>query len=208
LVNQLKRLIERSHLNIAIIIEEVKAVNWDCGMKPPQTLETERLFLRVPVAEDAASIFEQYAQDSEVAKYTGWQPHKSIRETDEFIDRCISVWANASAFPYVLLRKEDARLIGAIEIRIDKYKADLGYVLARSEWGKGYMPEAVRVLTTWALGQQQIYRVWAVCDVENTASARVLEKVGMQREGILKRWFIHPGIAEKPRDCYCYSINK
>jgi [ribosomal protein S5]-alanine N-acetyltransferase len=177
-------------------------------MKPPQTIETKQLSLRQPATEDAVLIFEQYAQDPEVTKYISWQPHKSVRETDEFIDRCISVWANNSAFPYVLICKEDAQLIGMIEIRINKYKADLGYVLARSEWGKGYMPEAMQALTNWALGQDEIYRVWAVCDVENAASARVMEKVGMQREGVLKRWLIHPNISKEPRDCYCYAISK
>jgi [ribosomal protein S5]-alanine N-acetyltransferase len=137
-----------------------------------------------------------------------WQPHKSINETREYINRCRSDWANSSAFPYILIKKEDAQLIGAIEIRIDKYKADLGYVLAKSAWGRGYMPEAMQALTDWALQQDEIYRVWAYCDVENPASARVMEKVGMQKEGILKRWFIHPNISDKPRDCYCYAISK
>lgn len=160
----------------------------ECGnrgnaVKPPRTLETQRLSLRQPVIQDAASIFEQYAQDPKVTKYIGWQPHKSIAVTNEFINRCISVWADDSAFPYVLIRQEDAQLIGMLEIRINNYKADLGYVLAKSEWGKGYMPEAVQTLTNWALAQDEIYRVWAFCDVENLASARVMEKVGMQREG-------------------------
>jgi RimJ/RimL family protein N-acetyltransferase len=107
-----------------------------------------------------------------------------------------------------LIGKEETRLLGAAEIRIDRFKVDLGYVLARSEWGKGYMPEAAQALISWALGQEEIYRVWAVCDVENRASARVMEKVGMQREGILKRWVIHPNISTEPRDCYCYAIYK
>ncbi|ABA20863.1 GCN5-related N-acetyltransferase [Trichormus variabilis ATCC 29413] len=177
-------------------------------MKPPQTLATQRLSLRQPVAEDAALIFTQYAQDPEVAKYTSWQTHKSIKETDEFINRCTSVWANVSAFPYVLIRKEDAQLIGMVEIRINQFKAELGYVLTKSEWGKGYMPEAVQALTDWALGQNEIYRVWAVCDVENQASKRVMEKVGMHREGVLERWFIHPNMSQEPRDCYCYAVTK
>ena len=102
-------------------------------MKPPPTLETQRLSLRQPVIENAVSIFEQYAQDPEVTKYLGWQPHKSITVTHEFINRCISVWADDSAFPYVLIRQDDAQLIGMVEIRINHYKADLGYVLAKSE---------------------------------------------------------------------------
>jgi [ribosomal protein S5]-alanine N-acetyltransferase len=177
-------------------------------MKSPQTLETERLLLRQPTNKDIVAIFEQYARDLEVTKYLSWQPHKSIKETENYINRCILVWANNSAFPYVLVQKENARLIGMIEIRIDKHKADFGYVLAKPEWGKGFMSEAMQVLTDWALRQDKIYRVWAVCDVENIASARVMEKVGMQREGLLKRWLIHPNVSKEPRDCYCYAKSK
>lgn len=177
-------------------------------MQPPLTFETERLFLRQPITGDATSIFEQYAKDPEVTKYLSWQPHKSLAQTDEYIRRCLSVWNSQSAFPYVLITKQDVRLIGAIEIRIERHKADLGYVLTKSEWGKGYMPEAVKLLINWALRQNNIYRVWAVCDFENNSSARVMEKVGMQQEGVLKRWLIHPNIDPQSRDCLCYSVYK
>jgi hypothetical protein len=53
-----------------------------------------------------------------------------------------------------------------------------------------------------------IFRVWALCDVDNLASARVMEKVGMQREGILRRWILHPNLSDEPRDVYCYSVVK
>lgn len=177
-------------------------------LRPPKIIETERLSLRPAVVEDAASIFEQYARDPDVTKYLIWKPHQSIQDTHEYIDRCISVWAEDVAFPYMLIRKEDARLIGAIEIQIDEHKAELGYVLAKSEWRKGYMSEATQALVDWALGQDDIYRVWAFCDVDNYGSARVLEKVGMQREGILRRWAIHPNVSKMPRDCYCYAAHK
>jgi RimJ/RimL family protein N-acetyltransferase len=85
---------------------------------------------------------------------------------------------------------------------------DLGYVLERASWGKGYMTEAVRFLVDWAVSQPSIYRVWATCDVTNLASAHVLEKVGMQREGVLRRWIMHPNLSEEPRDCYCYALVK
>lgn len=68
--------------------------------------------------------------------------------------------------------------MGMIEARMDGHRVELGYVLARAFWGNGYMPEAAEAIVTWALNQPEIYRVWAVCNTENTASARVLEKVG------------------------------
>ncbi len=158
--------------------------------------------------EDAAPIFEQYAQDIEVTRYLVWRPHQAIEETHAFLRWCISAWENGSAFPWVLTRREDDHLVGMVEIRIDRYKVELGYLLARPHWGRGYMAEAVQAIIDWALKQNGIYRVWAVCDVENSASARILEKVGMQREGVLRRWSIHPNLSEEPRDCYCYAIVK
>lgn len=95
-----------------------------------------------------------------------------------------------------------------LEIRIDGHKMDLGYALAKRSWGQGYASEAVQAVVDWAFRQGEIFRVWAVCYVENAASARVLEKVGMQREGRLRRWNMHPNVGDEPGDCYCYSIVK
>lgn len=157
---------------------------------------------------DATSIFEQYAQDPDVTRYLIWRPHKRIEETRDFLRRCISFWKSGVAFPWVLIQKKDNRLVGMVEIRVDGHRVELGYVLARPYWGNGYMAEAVRAIIDWVLSRDELYRVWAVCDVENRASARVLEKVGMQREGLLRRWGIHPCRGDEPRDCYCYAITK
>ena len=70
------------------------------------------------------------------------------------------------------------------------------------------MTEALTSVVTWALAQPEIFRVWATCDVDNVASARLLERVGMEREGVLRRWLVHPNLGETPRDALCYSIVK
>jgi ribosomal-protein-alanine N-acetyltransferase len=177
----------------------------DCRMRPPEILETRRLRLRLPLMADAQAIFEEYAQDPAVTKYLTWRPHKEIGETYDYLRRCLAGWDSASAFTWVLTRKEDGELLGMVEIRIGEYKADLGYVLARSHWGHGFMPEAVGALVDLAMSSDGIFRVWAVCDIDNAASARVLEKVGMQKEGLLRRWIIHPSVSDEPSDCFCYS---
>ena len=98
--------------------------------------------------------------------------------------------------------------VGLIEIRVHTSAVDLGYALSQRWWRQGLMSEALRSVLQWALAQPEIYRVWATCDIENVASARVLERVGMEREGVLRRWLIHPNLADAPRDCLCYSIVK
>jgi RimJ/RimL family protein N-acetyltransferase len=67
------------------------------------------------------------------------------------------------------------------------------------------MTEAVRAVADWWLEQPAIYRVWAVCDVENRASARVLERAGFELEGTLRRWMIHPNVSDEPRDALCWA---
>ena len=177
-------------------------------MKPPEMFETTRLILRLPTMDDAEQIFEKYAQDTDVSKYLFWRPHENIETTKQFLSRCIQCWKGGTAFPWVITRKEDNTMLGMIEMRIDGFRADFGYGIARQYWGNGYTTEAVKVVIHWALEQTSIYRVWAICDIENRASARVLEKAGLQKEGVLRRYTIHPNISSEPRDCYCYSIVK
>ena len=177
-------------------------------MKPPEILETSRLLLRLPTMDDAEPIFQKYAHDPEVTKYLVWRPHENVDTTTAFIRRCLQCWKDETAFPWNITRKADHALLGMIEIRIDRFRVDFGYAIAKPYWGNGYTTEAAKVIIQWALEQECIYRVWAICDVENLASARVMEKAGMQKEGILRRFAIHPNISAEPRDCYCYAIVK
>src|SRR5262245_52227954 len=113
-------------------------------MRPPEIIETPRLALRQPMMTDAEAIFTGYAQDAEVAKYLIWHPHKDLDETLGFVKRCVLAWKDGSAYPWVITQKEDGRLIGMIEGRVRGFSMDIGYVLARTYWGRGYMPEAAR----------------------------------------------------------------
>jgi len=177
--------------------------------RPPEKIETKRLLLRKPMMEDAAPIFKLYAQDQKVTRYLSFKPHQSIDDTKAFLKRCLNSWNNNTSFPWTIVRMKDKQLIGMIEIAsIDQTGINLGYVLAQAYWGNGYMSEALRKIIVWALHQNDIYRVWAICDTENIASTRVMEKAGMQKEGILRRWTILPNMGDEPRDCYCYSIVK
>jgi RimJ/RimL family protein N-acetyltransferase len=70
------------------------------------------------------------------------------------------------------------------------------------------MPEAIAAVVKIALGHPAIYRMEATCDVENKASARALEKSGFFREGLLRRYIIHPNISSEPRDSVLYALTK
>ena len=85
------------------------------------------------------------------------------------------------------------------------HRVSYGYVLRASAWGKGCASEVMSWLVDHALAHPGIHRAEAFCDVENSASARVMEKAGMVREGILRRFFRHPNISDAPRDRFIYS---
>ena len=175
-------------------------------MKPPEMFKTERLVLRKPRLEDAPDIFQGYATDPDVTRYLAWKPNHVVEETRQFLERCLAGWNQEKFFTWAITFPREDRCFGMVEIRLDRFMAEVGYVLAKSWWGKGIITEAVRPVVDWALFQPEIFRVWAVCDLENPASARVMEKLGMQKEGILRRWNLHPNRSDEPRDCLCYSI--
>jgi ribosomal-protein-alanine N-acetyltransferase len=115
-------------------------------------------------------------------------------------------WAEKSNFVFVILDLTDSRTFGTISLRsVQKRETQFGYVLARSQWGNGYVSEALTCLVDWSLRQPGILRASAFCDVENIASARVMEKAGMILEGTLKRHLIHPNISPDPQDCFSYA---
>jgi ribosomal-protein-alanine N-acetyltransferase len=175
---------------------------------PPETIETKRFRLRKPTLQDAEDIFQKYAQDPEVTKYLTWRPNRNVQETRNFLGECLRGWGEGKSFHWVIEKKTSHELLGMITARVDDHGWELGYVLARPYWGNGYMTEVVKKLVECGLKQEAVFRVWSVCDLDNLASARVMEKAGMKREGILRRWSMHPTISDEPRDSYCYSITR
>jgi [ribosomal protein S5]-alanine N-acetyltransferase len=172
----------------------------------PESFETARLILRPIARGDALAIFAGYAQDPEVVRYLTWRPHRTLAETESYIGRCLAASPSRSR-TYALIGRTDGRLRGAFELRRpEPHRLDCGYVLARAQWGRGLMTEALSDVALWAMRQESIWRIGAVCDVENPASARVMEKAGLEREGILRRWLVHPTLGPEPRDCFSYAL--
>ncbi len=175
-------------------------------MRPPEQIETARLILRKPRMSDAPAVFEGWAKHPEVTRFLTWRPHKNVLETEALLKRSVDAWDEGANFRYLMEIKESGLLAGMLELRMETAKISFGYTGAYAQWGKGYMTEAVRAAIEWAFQQPNIYRVYATTDVENAPSRRVMEKAGMQREGILRKDSTHPNISPEPRDCYIYAI--
>jgi RimJ/RimL family protein N-acetyltransferase len=177
-------------------------------MKPPEKLETERLILRKPRMNDAVAIFAGWVQDPEVTYFLTWRPHQNIGQTESMLKNAIRVWDEEIRFPYVITLKESSQVVGMIDPRVEDSKVGIGYVLNKTYQRNGYMTEATHAMIDWAFQQSSIYRVYATTDVENIASQRVLEKAGMTREGLLRKYIVHPNMGNEPRDSYMYAIVK
>jgi len=180
----------------------------------PEVVETARLRLRPPRLEDAEAMFTTWARDPEVARYLTWRPHASIEDTRAFLRS--AQWAEQEGHrPWIIERRDDGRVLGMIGLTLEAknaiggalapHRASVGYGLGRAYWGQGIMTEALREVIAVTLAVPSMYRVYAYCDVENLASARVMEKAGMSFEGVLRRWGVHPNRSSEPRDCRCYA---
>lgn len=174
-------------------------------LTPSPLIHTERLVLRRPRVDDAQALFEGYASRPEIVRYLTWPPHGSVEDTRQFLSWVGAAWDRGDEFSYVICPSQEGAPIGMIGIHPAGTRVNFGYVIGPEHWGKGYTAEALSVLVEWSLAQEAIWRAGAYCDIENPASARVMEKAGMAFEGILRRWSVHPNVGPEPRDCLSYA---
>ena len=172
----------------------------------PATIETARLLLRPPTLADAQAVFDRWGSDPVIARYLTWVPAGEVAETATFLQTVVDAWQGNTRRVWHLTLHSDPTPIGALDARLDGHGVELGYVLGRAWWGQRLMPEAAAALVPLLLALPQVHRVSAYCDVENVASARVMERIGMQREGLLRRFAVHPNLGPEPRDCYLYAM--
>jgi RimJ/RimL family protein N-acetyltransferase len=171
----------------------------------PNELLTERLRLRPPAEADAELIFSRYARDPLVSRYMSWVPHRSIADTREYLCRIAGENELGASAGYLMFCRDGGELLGSVGGRIQAPIITFGYCLARDSWGRGIATEAAQAFVTEALAQPNVWRVQAFCDVENQASARVLEKAGLALEGTLRRYMVLPNLGDEPRDMLCFA---
>lgn len=98
------------------------------------------------------------------------------------------------------------RVVGGIDLNVDesRHRASIGYSIARRAWGHGLATEAAALVVEHAFTRAPtLVRIYAVCDVENVASWRVMEKIGMRREGVLRS---HGRVRERVYDEAIYGV--
>ena len=169
-------------------------------------IQTERLLLRDFEEHDWQAVH-NYAVDPEVVRYMEWGPNTE-EETRNFIMRKIANQKEKPRSSYslaIILRDKDT-LIGGCKVHtsnIRNREGEIGYCLNRFYWNQGYATETSQALLGFGFKELNLHRIWATCDTENPSSERVLEKIDMKREGLLRKHKFVKGIW---RDSYLYAI--
>lgn len=173
------------------------------------TIETERLILRKFKITDVDDLYE-YASDEEVTKFLSFETYKSRNDGVDYITNvALPKYNEENSYKWAIEYKENGKMIGSIDcstIYLKRKCAELGYVLNRSYWGKGIMPEAAQAVIEY-LFQEGFERIEAVHDVNNPKSGRVMQKVGMTHEGTMRKSRCHTKNGKTTFvDCELYAI--
>jgi RimJ/RimL family protein N-acetyltransferase len=173
---------------------------------PDLTLTTDRLVLREFREDDWVAVHE-YASDPAVVRYMPWGPNAE-EDTRVFIHRALALQSDdpRMGYEFAVTLRTDGRLVGGCGLHamsIENRSSFLGYCLHRGVWGNGYGTEAAAALLAFGFGRLGLHRMSATCDTENAASARVLEKVGMRREGHFRD---DTRVRGRWRDSYLYAV--
>lgn len=153
-------------------------------------LQTSRLIVRELAPSDAPAII-AFANDASVNRHLGFGSIASESGAHEYISKASSAAATKPRLSYKLamtIRPSD-ELTGSCWLDIedpDSKNASIGYFVDKRHWGNGYATEMIKALIQFGFTDLDLHRIHANCDAENPATRRVLEKVGMRQEGLLR----------------------
>lgn len=172
-------------------------------------LDTARLQLRRLRIEDAPAAHQAYG-DAEAMRYWDMLPSPDLEETQRRLQRSLSVDPQWHATWSVWARRggefPDDRVIGMVNYHARQAwncRLTLGWILIPHFQGRGYMQEAVGAVLTHCFTVLDIHRVEAEIEPDNVRSARLAQRLGFQREGILRdRLFV----AGQPRTVQMYGL--
>jgi ribosomal-protein-alanine N-acetyltransferase len=171
-------------------------------------IETERLTVRSFEAEDWTALL-AYMSQSEVVRYLPEEPFAEM-QARQFINKVVEAERDGDDLPekMAVILKSSGSLIGHLvfEVYNRRYRTwEIGWVFHPAYHGQGYATEASEALLSHGFESLNLHRVIATCDPRNSASYRIMEKLGMRREAHFKKdVFLHGQWADE----YFYAILK
>lgn len=153
-------------------------------------IETERLILRKFVVSDAQDMFTNITSDPKVNKFLTWDLHKSVSTTEELLADWSEKYNNYARYCWAIELKEYGEVIGNISAPTIKERTEtveVTYCLGSRWWGSGIVPEALTAVMDFFFHEVGVNRIEAGFDVNNPNSGKVMEKVGMRKEGVHRK---------------------
>ncbi|HAF34868.1 GNAT family N-acetyltransferase [Sphingobacterium sp. UBA7038] len=156
-------------------------------MKDFPQLVTERLILNAIDTTDIPQIVD-YLQDKVYSDFTSNIPYPYRKEDAEYwLKLAEEAFANRKGFTFAI-RNKDKKLIGAIGLQDEgSDKAELGYWIAIPYWNNGYVTEAAKAIIEFGFKELNFNKIFATYFPHNPASGKVMEKIGMKKEALLKQ---------------------
>ncbi len=148
-------------------------------------IKTQRLLLRPFRQGDAEAMFKNWTSDEDVARYCSWDAHKNPEDSQWLLDYYLEKAKDGFEYRWAVTEQGEDEPIGAVDVTeiTDAGKtAELGYVLAKRFWGRGYVTEAASAVIE-ELFKCGFEKIIAVHHIDNPASGRVMEKCGMKFVG-------------------------
>jgi ribosomal-protein-alanine N-acetyltransferase len=145
--------------------------------------------------------------DSNVTKYYNLKTFDTEKDGQKFIDWYQKRFNEKSAIRWGIAIKGNSNIIGTIGLNnfIQNHRANIGYDLQTEYWNKGYVTEALKTIVDFGFKYLEINRIEAEVMIGNSASERILDKLGFTKEGILRQWMFWN---EKHYDMTMYSLLK
>jgi len=167
-------------------------------------LQTQRLTLRPIRVEDAAALY-QARGDADVMRYWDWPEKSSVEQVRDILTAHIPEHGDESMLWWVAALSPDGPAIGECDLsEIDRHnrRAEVGFLFTKAYWGQGYAREAMERVIAFGFGELGLERLWARFHDGNTASQRLLERLGFTYEGRLRAHVVRDGTR---RDCLVYG---
>ncbi len=158
-------------------------------MKNYPELLTQRLLLRRFESMDAGTI-QMLAGDRAIAEMTLSIPHPYIDGMAEiWIESHQAEFESGMGVVFAMSEQKTDQLIGAVGLTVTKRfsRAELGYWVGKPFWGKGYASEASETVLRYGFEVMQLNKISASHMTRNPASGKVMQKIGMEQEGLLKQ---------------------
>lgn len=168
-------------------------------------IQSERLTM-VPLGLEFLESTHTYSSDLENTSLMVYLPNKDINETAEFLENVQAEWQKEKPEYYEFAILLDNEHIGAVSIYMndDYTEGELGWIINKKYWGKGYATEAARAIVEFAVNELKVIKIVAHCDSENVASYKVMEKLGMLLES--RSWGRKNKSSDMDREELIYSM--